>query len=100
MIVDFQGRVLASADYVGETFIWSEIDIELLRHYRSKTRMGNFIPELRSEVYSKIYERQRYPKNKFLEKPPETLPEAWPVIDESIKQCLQEGIFTPPATID
>jgi len=98
MIVDFLGRVLASADYAGETFVWAEIDVELLREFRAKMRMGNFIAVLRSEIYSKIYEKPRFPKNKYLEKPPETLQETWPVIDECIQQCLKEGIYTAPAS--
>lgn len=98
MIVDYRGRVLASADYVGETFIYAEIDIELLRQFRAKARWGNFIPTMRAEVFSKIYERSYWPKNRFLQKPPETVNEIWPVADEAIQQCLKEGIFTPPAT--
>jgi len=59
--------------------------------------MGNNMATLRSELYAKIYEKPRFPKNRYLEKPPETVTETRPLIDECVKQCLAEGIFTPPA---
>lgn len=56
MIVDYEGRILASAG-TGERIIGATIDIEGLRRYRKTVRQHNMLAHLRTEAYDYLKER-------------------------------------------
>jgi len=67
-IVDFHGRVLASAA-VGESIVANaEIDLTALRRYRRRPGMGNVLSRQRLELFAESYgERVVYPANTLLD---------------------------------
>ena len=62
-IVDYKGHVLAINDIVGDTYVTAEINIEALRHYRETAKFQNWIPYIRSEIFSHMYDEPIWPKN-------------------------------------
>ncbi|MDP6436783.1 MAG: nitrilase-related carbon-nitrogen hydrolase [Gammaproteobacteria bacterium] len=62
-IVDYKGHVLAHNDIVGDTYVTAEINIEALRHYRETAKFQNWIPYIRSEIFSHMYDEPIWPKN-------------------------------------
>jgi len=62
-IIDYKGHVLASNTIVDDCYVAAEINIDALRHYREKARFQNWLPYIRSEIYSKLYEQPIWPKN-------------------------------------
>jgi len=96
MIVDYRGRVLAAADHPGETVILATVNIPELRQHRLKNHWFNPIPQVRSELYAKIYEQPLWTKNRFLERPPQSIAEARGVHDSIVRELLERGVFLAP----
>ena len=61
--MDYKGHVLAINDIVGDTYVTAEINIEALRHYRETAKFQNWIPYIRSEIFSHMYDEPIWPKN-------------------------------------
>ena len=93
MIVNYNGVVLAYADYPGEAIITGVINLEELRRRRTDPSR-NFISLLRNEIYRKIYEKSIYPPNQFLDQSPKT--RLARDSKEVIKKLFDEGIFEKP----
>lgn len=53
-IINWDGRVVVSADSVGELILQAEIDLDELRRHRSQRHM-NFLAQLRPEVHALAY---------------------------------------------
>ncbi len=66
-VVDYKGRVLASAD-TGETMVANaEIDLPALRAARAKPGMPNYFARQRLELFASAYSGSFYPANSLLE---------------------------------
>ena len=93
MIVKYDGTVSAYANYPGETVISAVINLDELR--RRRTSMSrNFLAQIRTEVYRKIYENPIYPINQFLEQGPSSRAERNP--KDVLKEFFEKGIFVKP----
>ena len=91
-IVDHTARVIAehpSGDY---GFASAIIDIEALRYYRSNAFFGNWMKDLRVEVYRTIYEEPIYPKNLWMDRPPQARPVRDQYLRESIQRLQERGL--------
>ncbi len=65
-VVDYKGRVLASAD-TGETMVANaEIDLPALRAARAKPGMPNYFARQRLELFASAYSGSFYPANSLL----------------------------------
>ncbi|NHM26565.1 hypothetical protein G7K71_06085 [Desulfofundulus sp. TPOSR] len=93
MISDFNGKLLAYADYPGEMMVSAVINLEELRRRRLDPSR-NYPTMLRNEIYRKIYEKEVYPANLFSKFPPHTRVERDSMA--TIKKFIAEGIFTAP----
>jgi len=89
-IYDYKGTVLSRTDTVGDAYTASEINIEALRHYRENAKFQNWIPYLKTEIFSKLYDRPIWPKNL----PPMNHEDAGKVFGDSIKKLIDSGTFT------
>ena len=96
MIVNYNGAVLAYADFPGETMITGVINLEELRRRRTDPSR-NFLSLLRNEIYRKIYEKSMYPPNQFLEESPKTRAARDP--REVLRKLFDEGIFKKPNSL-
>ena len=66
-VVDYKGRVLASAS-TGETMsAHAEIDLPALRANRRKPGMPNYFARQRLEIFAPTYAKQVYPANSLLD---------------------------------
>lgn len=96
MIIDYHGALLCHADYGGETVTFAVIDIESLRKRRTDRRI-NWITQLRTEVYRKMYEKPIYPKNLFLERPLTSLAGTERMDAQPVERFIKEGIWISPS---
>jgi predicted amidohydrolase len=70
-IFDYRGRVVGKHEYGGGTsYMAGVIDIEALRDHRARSQWTNWMKDLRTELYQKIYESPIYPKNMYLDRMP------------------------------
>ena len=90
MIVGYKGEVLAQSSVVDDCYVASEINIDALRHYREHARFQNWLPYLRTEIYRKIYEQPRWPKNL----PTMDDAAAGKVLEASVSQLTARGSLT------
>ena len=98
MIVDYRGLVVARHDYgAGSSYCGGIIDIEALREFRAHSPLMNWMKDLRTELFSLIYEQPIYPKNLWLNRKPMQHAEyKTKVIRRQIRLMQDRGIFTPP----
>ena len=62
--IDYTGLVLREAPYPAEQVLAVTIDIEALRHYRTRTNHNTWV-DVRTEGFRQIYENPIYPANRF-----------------------------------
>ena len=94
MICDYNGAVVAYADFPGEAIISATINLEELRRRRLDPSR-NFLALLRNEVYRKIYEESIYPPDQFSDKNPQTRVARDPV--DIIRGFVRDGRYVLPA---
>ncbi len=101
MIVDPRGRIVAQQQgwTSGDSFVCTTIDLEALRRFRVANGLYNQFKDLRTEQYRAIYDEPIYPKNQYLENPPE---EGWLAREQatraaSLKRLIDRGVITPPS---
>lgn len=93
MIVDYRGRILAQTKTTDESVIGAEINMKSLRSVRRDCGFISMLPHIQSEIFSKIYEKPMWPKNRWLDKPG-TVGEFIKVRQELIQK--RKDIFVPP----
>jgi len=70
-IIDYHGRIVGRQEYGGvSTYVAGVIDIEAMRHHREKAQWGNWLKDLRTELYQVVYREPIYPKNLYLNREP------------------------------
>ncbi|MGI9309086.1 MAG: nitrilase-related carbon-nitrogen hydrolase [Gammaproteobacteria bacterium] len=89
-IYNYKGDELALSTVVDNAYAAAEINIEALRHYRETARFQNWIPFLRSEIYSKLYDGSLWPKNQ----PPLQHEEADEIFYDTVTRLKKQGTFT------
>jgi hypothetical protein len=89
--------VLREAPYPSEQVLSVTIDIEALRHYRTRTNHNCWI-DMRTEGFREMYTNPIYPPNRFPPgKPPKALVEKISICKEVFDDLYARGQFTPPA---
>ncbi len=53
--------------------------------------------DLRVEVYRTLYEEPIYPKNLWMDEPPQARPARDKHLQESIRRLQERGVYTPPS---
>lgn len=101
MIVDPHGRIVAQQRgwTSGDSFVCTTIDLEALRRFRVTNGLYNQFKDLRTEQYRAIYEEPIYPKNQYLENPPQ---EGWLAREQAtrtanLERLIDRGVITPPS---
>ena len=95
MIVDYRGQVVGKQKYGGvSTSVCGPINIEALRHHRESSLWTNWMKDLRTEMYQKVYEKPIYPKNLYLDREPMKHEEyEKEVIKRQVKLMQDRGIW-------
>ena len=69
-IVDYLGNVISYTPSGYNTFVTGIVDIEALRQFRVMNLNSNWMKDLRTEVFRRMYEEPIHPKNLWLEQDP------------------------------
>ncbi len=96
-IVDYHGHVLAHSTSGQNTFVAAIVDIEALRHFRVMNLNSNWIKDLRTELFRRMYDEPIHPANLWLERDPVGHAEADEIYRANIARLVERGTFTPPA---
>lgn len=96
IMVDYMGRIFEEHRGPGESMkARGLVDIEQLRAHRHSTTALNYIPQLRTELYTG-YRRSMTPPNRFRD-PMHDHAEIRRLYAEVMARLTAEGIFPPPA---
>ena len=95
--IDYTGMVLREAPYPAEQVLAVTIDIQALRHHRTRANHNTWV-DVRTEGFRQIYENPIYPPNRFPSgNPPRTLTDKVTICKEVFDDLYGRGQFTPPA---
>jgi beta-ureidopropionase len=94
-IIDYRGQIVGKQEYGGaSTYVAGIINIEELHYYRDRAQWGNWLKDLRSELYQLLYDKPIYPKSLYLERVPFKHEEyRRVVIEKQIALMHQRGIW-------
>ena len=70
-IVDYRGEIMSYSPSANNTLVCATIDIEALRQFRLMNLNSNWLKDLRTEVFRRMYEKPVHPKNLWLEQDPQ-----------------------------
>jgi predicted amidohydrolase len=96
-IVDYQGNVLGHTTSGANTFVAGIIDIEALRQFRTMNLNSNWMKDLRTEIFQRMYAEPIHPKNLWLNDEPLQHAEVDEVYRANIGRLIARGSYTPPA---
>ncbi len=96
-IVDYQGNIISFSSSGTDTVVAAIIDIEQLRLFRQMSLFGNWMKDLRTEIFKRMYEKPIHPKNMWIKKDPLQHEEHDEIFRENIRKLQQRGVYTPPA---
>jgi predicted amidohydrolase len=96
-IIGYRGEVMAFLENNQNTLISAVLDIEALRHYRAENLNSNWLKDLRTELFRRMYDEPIYPRNLWLEDEPVHHEQADAIYRKSIARLQERGVWTPPA---
>jgi beta-ureidopropionase len=96
-IVDYYGNIMSYSASGSNTMVAAVLDIEALRQFRAMNLNSNWIKDLRTEVFRRMYEEPIHPKNLWLKQDPLTHEPVDDIYRENIRKLQKRGTFTPPA---
>ena len=73
------------------------VDIEALRNFRTMNLNSNWIKDLRTELFRRMYDSSIHPQNLWLHDEPGSHAEVDHVYRSNIGRLLERGTFTAPA---
>jgi predicted amidohydrolase len=98
MIVDYKGGVISNHKAGGTaSYAGAIVDVEALRRYRSQSRFGNWMKDLRTEQYRAIYNEPLFEKNRCLTQPPLKHAENDKIVSQSVDRMFDRGIWKRPS---
>ena len=96
-IVDYQGAVLGHTVSGANSFVAGIVDIEALRQFRVMNLNSNWMKDLRTELFRRMYEQPVHPPNLWLEQDPLQHEAVDEIYRGNIERLVERGAFTPPA---
>jgi predicted amidohydrolase len=96
-IVDYQGAVLGHTVAGANSFVAGIVDIEALRQFRVMNLNSNWMKDLRTELFRRMYEQPVHPPNLWLEQDPLQHDAVDRIYRGNIERLVERGAFTPPA---
>jgi predicted amidohydrolase len=96
-IVDYLGNVVAYSASGYNTFVSAIVDIEALRQFRVMNLNSNWLKDLRTEVFRRMYEEPIHPANLWLEQDPLPHAEVDEIYRANIRGLVERGVYTRPA---
>lgn len=96
-IVDYYGNIMSYSASGNNTMVAAILDIEALRQFRTMNLNSNWLKDLRTELFRKMYEQPVHPKNLWLEQDPLRHEQVDEIYRDNIRRLIQRGAFTEPA---
>ncbi len=96
-IVDYTGNIMSYSASGYNKMVAAIIDIEALRQFRVMNLNSNWMKDLRTELFQKMYDQPIHPKNLWMEKDPLSHEKVDDIYRENIQNLIQRGSFTEPA---
>jgi len=79
------------------SFVAGIVDIEALRQFRTMNLNSNWMKDLRTELFRRMYEVPIHPANLWLNRDPGQHAEVDEVYRDNIQRLVARGSYTPPA---
>lgn len=95
-IVDYRGQIMSYQANNANSIVAAVIDIEALRQFRVMNLNSNWIKDLRTELFKKMYDQPNHPKNLWLENEPLHHEEVDEIYRENIRRLIARGTYTEP----
>ena len=73
------------------------VDIEALRQFRVMNLNSNWLKDLRTEIFGRMYDEPIHPVNLWPDREPVLHAEADEIYRGSIERLIQRGAYTRPA---
>jgi predicted amidohydrolase len=96
-IVDYTGNIMSYSASGSNTMVAGIIDIEALRQFRVMNLNSNWMKDLRTELFQKMYEPPIHPKNLWMDQDPLPHEDVDEIYRENIGRLIKRGSFTAPA---
>ena len=96
-IVDYRGQIMSYSASGNNTMVAAIIDIEALRQFRHMNLNSNWLKDLRTEVFRRMYEKPIHPKNLWMEQDPLHHEQVDEIYRANIARLEERGTWTPPA---
>ncbi|MBL8583706.1 MAG: hypothetical protein JNL61_15970 [Rhizobiaceae bacterium] len=95
-IVDYRGNIASYSANGANTIVAAIIDIEALRQFRMTNLNSNWLKDLRTELFARMYEKPIHPKNLWLKEEPKRHAEVDDIYRENIERLVDRGVWTLP----
>jgi len=96
-ICDYLGNVISYSPSAANTMVAAVIDIEALRQFRVMNLNSNWLKDLRTELFRKMYDQPIHPKNLWLEQDPWRHEKVDEIYRANIRRLIERGTYTRPA---
>ncbi len=88
---------MLSASPGADTTVAAVLDVEALRQFRAMNLNSNWLKDLRTEIFRRMYEQPIHPKNLWLEQAPLTHGPVDDIYRANIARLVERGTYTSPA---
>lgn len=95
-IVDYRGEIISYQASSNNTMVAAVIDIEALRQFRAMNLNSNWMKDLRTELFKKMYDKPIHPKNLWLKRLPKHHADVDKIYRTNIRKLQKRGSYTPP----
>lgn len=96
-IVDYSGNIISYSASGYNTMVAAIIDIESLRQFRMMNLNSNWLKDLRTEIFRKMYDKPIHPKNLWLNQDPMGHAQVDEIYRDNIRRLVERGAYTEPA---
>jgi len=96
-IVDYRGQVVSYSASTNNSVVAATVDIEALRQFRAMSLNNNWLKDLRTELFSRMYEKPIHPKNLWLKDEPKSHAEVDEIYRANIQRLVDRGTWTRPS---
>jgi len=96
-IVDYRGNIVSYSASGANTMTAAVIDIEALRQFRAMNLNSNWLKDLRTELFSRLYERPIHPRNLWMHRDPGLHAEVDEIYRANIERLYERGTWERPA---
>ena len=94
MVINYKGEILGSHAAGTNSYTSGIIDIGALRHFRQQAGIGGWLKEIKSEIYSLIYQTPVYPKNMLHDSPEKLHADRQALHRKSGNELIKRGIWS------